>query len=216
MGRGRSLLVGLTGGIGTGKSLALGEFRRAGAQTLSLDEISRELSGPGGAACRPVLRSFGPEVAGPDGGLDREELGRRVFRSPRLRRRLERITHPLILREMGRRLRRLRGGVVVVDVPLLFEAGLERRFDLTVLVAASAGRQLARVMRRDRSSRSQARLRIRSQLPLSFKKLRSDVVVDNNGPKSLFRSRIRSYYQAFRLIAAPPRRTRHGKRNPAA
>ena len=211
----KPLLVGLTGGIGTGKSLALAEFRRAGAATVCLDEISRELSAPGGAACSRVLRAFGPAVAAPDGGLAPKALGERVFGSPRLRRKLERLTHPLILREMERRLRGLRGAVAVVDAPLLFEARMEKRFDLTMLVAATHARQLARVIERDHLSRASARRRIRSQMPLPLKRLRSDVVVENDGPKSQFRSKIRSFYQAFRLISAPPRRTHHGKRHAA-
>lgn len=213
---GKTLLVGLTGGIGTGKSLALEGFRKCGAATISLDEISRALSGPGGAACRPVTATFGPEVAAQGGGLNRALLGERVFRSPASRRRLEKIMHPLILGEMERRLRRLKGGVAVVDAPLLFEARLEKRFDLTFLVAASSGRQLSRVMGRDGCSRAFARRKILSQMPLPLKRLRSDVVVENDGTKSRFRSKIRSFYQAFRLIAAQPRRTHHGKRHAAA
>ena len=123
--------------------------------------------------------------------------------------------HPLILREMERRLKRLRAGVAVVDAPLLFEAGMQKRFDLTVLVGASAARQESRVMRRDRCGRAQARRKILAQMPMAVKRRRADVVIDNDGARPPFLSRIRSFYQGFRLIAVPPRRTHHGKRHAA-
>ena len=129
--------MGLTGGIGTGKSEALRAFRRLGAATLCLDEVAHQVLAKGGPAYGPVRRAFGREVLGPGGEIDRRALGRAVFAEPRLRRRLERLTHPAILARMRRRVRAQRRGLLVVDAPLLFEAGLEKEFDLTAVVTAS-------------------------------------------------------------------------------
>ena len=141
----KKLRIGLTGGIGAGKSLALGEFRRAGAATISLDEITHDLSRSGSAGWRRVRAAFGPGVLDRRGEIDRPKLAAMIFSNPAKRRRLEAAMHPLILREMERRMAAAKAGPLVVDVPLLFEAGLERRFDLTMLVTAPAGLRTRRL-----------------------------------------------------------------------
>jgi len=109
MSRPRRLLVGLTGGIGTGKSSALAEFERLGAATVSLDQIAREQAKRGREGWKAIKRTFGSAVLDESGNIDRRKLGARVFRRPADRRRLERATHPLILREMKRLIARLDG-----------------------------------------------------------------------------------------------------------
>lgn len=198
----RGLLLGLTGGIGTGKSTALDEFSRLGARTLSLDRLARDLVRRGRSGFLKVVRAFGPEVVGEDGELDRRELGRRVFSNPAERRRLERLLHPMILREMsrwmeeGKKSRRLS----VVDAPLLFEGKLERRFDGTLLIAADKKVRLERVCRRDGLTPAQARRRLEAQMPQMAKARLADVVVANNGSEKKFKSALRAYYRAFELI----------------
>lgn len=192
-------VVGLTGGVGTGKSTALAEFARLGAATLSLDQIAREQARPGREGYRAIVRAFGRCVLRPDGAIDRGLLGRVVFADARARRGLERATHPPILREMDRLLRRLRG-VVVVDVPLLFEKGLERRFDATILVACRPAAQLRRVMRRDGLPPAEARRRMRAQWPLARKRVLADVAIDNDAAPSRLRARVRAYHAGLQLL----------------
>lgn len=200
----KRLVIGLTGGIAAGKSLALRQFSRCGARTISLDDIAREQARKGGPAYRAIVSAFGPAVLGAGGEIDRRGLGRRVFVSTAARRKLERLTHPLILREMRRRIKKEGGGrrPCVVDVPLLFEAGLEKEFDLTMLIAAKKKVQMSRLMKRDRLSRSEAGSRIAAQMPLSAKERRADVVVSNAGPRKNFRRSITQYYRALELIGA--------------
>lgn len=176
MSRPKRLVVGLTGGIGTGKSTALAAFARLGVPTLSLDQLAREQARPGREGWKAIARAF-PRHLRADGTIDRAALGRLVFRDAAARRRLERAAHPPILREMDRLLASLEG-VVVVDVPLLFEAGLERRFDAVVLVASKD--QVRRVARRDGLSPAEARRRIAAQWPLARKRARADVTLDND------------------------------------
>lgn len=197
---GASLVVGLTGGIGAGKSLALSEFARQGARTMSLDAINRDLSRRGGAAYAKIVAAFGRDVLGPDGEIDRRRLGERVFARPRDRRALERLVHPLILREMRSRIRAARGAVVVADVPLLFEKGLEPVFDLTMLVCGGVKARRERIRKRDRLGSAEIGARMAAQWPDAAKAVRADLVVDNDGTRRDLRRKVREFYQAFALI----------------
>jgi len=193
------LVLGLTGGIGSGKSEALRAFRRLGAGTLCLDMLAHQALRRGGEAYRSVLRAF-PGVRGRDGELDRRALGQAVFADPRLRRRLERLTHPAISARMRRRLRAHRRGLLVVDAPLLFEAGLQREFDLTAVVTAGLRTRLARLRRRDGFSGAELRRRAAAQLPLAAKARRADVVIVNDGSRAGLRRRVREYHRALELM----------------
>ncbi|MBI4386091.1 MAG: dephospho-CoA kinase [Elusimicrobia bacterium] len=227
MGSRDSLRVGLTGGIGTGKSTALEEFRRLGAGTLSLDEMSHELSRKGNVLHRSIVRAFGRRCLDSSGELDRGALARRVFCDPRARRRLERATHPTLLREMRRGLARLRQPVVVVDAPLLFEAGIERYFDVTMTISAPASAATKRLTARRRAryraqhraqgvtplarramSRREALLRRRAQWPLERKEALSDIVLRNDSSLTRFRRAVREYHRALFLVAQGSRTAR--------
>lgn len=196
----KRLIVGLTGGIGSGKSEALKAFAGLGAGTLCLDELAHQVLRRGGEAFGPVLRAFGPALLGRDGEFDRKALASVVFVDPRLRRRLERLTHPAILAAMRRRVRRQRRGVLVIDAPLLFEAGLEGEFDLTVVVTAGLGERLRRVRRRGGMTASQTRRRLAAQLPQADKARRADAAIANDGTLRELRRKVREYYRAFELM----------------
>ncbi|MBI4375557.1 MAG: dephospho-CoA kinase [Elusimicrobia bacterium] len=195
----RSLRIGLTGGIGTGKSTALRRLSALGCRTISLDEIARRQARPGGSAYGKLVRSFGRGILGRGKAIDRARLGRLVFRNERALRRLERLTHPAILAEMRRRLRET-SGVVVADVPLLFEKRLQGEFDATVMIAARPSSQSRRIMARDGLGKAEARRRMSAQRPVSEKAELADVVIWNEGGLKDFESRIDQYYRAFRLM----------------
>lgn len=197
-----TLRVGLTGSIGAGKSTVLDAFAAAGAQTHSADALAHALARPGGAVYRSVVAAFGPQVLSPDGTIDRRRLGARAFADARVRRRLERASQPHIRRELARRLARAKGPVVVADIPLLFEKGLEGGFDLTVCVTAPLARRLARVTRRDGLSRAEALRRARAQWPEARKARKADVVIFNAGSRAALRRAAGEYQRAFALIAA--------------
>lgn len=195
----KRFVVGLTGGIGTGKSSALAEFARLGAATVSLDQIAREQAKPGRAGFRAIVRAFGDGVRGPRGGIDRRALGSRVFRDKSSLRRLERAVHPLILREMGRLIGRMRG-VVIVDVPLLFEKNLQKYFDAIVCVACAPVAQVRRVARRDRLSSVEVRRRIAAQWPLRKKRALADFTLDNDATPAVLRARVRAAHAGLALL----------------
>ncbi|MEK7389836.1 MAG: dephospho-CoA kinase [Elusimicrobiota bacterium] len=195
----KRFVVGLTGGIATGKSTALDEFARLGDATICLDQIARRQAQPGGEGYRAIVRAFGRKILRKDGTLDRGLLGRLVFRDKAARSGLEKATHPAILREMTRSIGR-RKGVVIVDAPLLFEKNLQSRFDAVVLVACSPRRQIRRLVARDRLTPKQARRRIRAQWSLVKKRALADVTIDNDSVVAGLRARVRSYHAGLQLL----------------
>jgi dephospho-CoA kinase len=192
-------VVGLTGGIGTGKSSVLAEFESAGAATVSLDRIAHEQARPGREGHRAVVRAFGRGVLSADGRIDRRALGEKVFGSPAARRKLENATHPSILREMTRLVGKMKG-VVVVDVPLLFEKNLQKRFDATILVSCKPQTQLRRVMSRDGLNRVEARRRVKAQMPMNVKRRLSDYTLDNDGTIVSLRAKTRQIHAGLALL----------------
>ncbi len=195
----RRFLIGLTGGIGSGKTEALRRFSALGASTISLDEIAHEQARPGGAAFLKIVRAFGRRILDDAGRIDRKKVGEKIFSNSNFRKRLERLTHPLILKEMLRKMR-LSSGIVVVDVPLLFEGNHEKHFDATLAVLAPFSERLRRVLKRDRLSNLEIKKRMSSQILDEQRMRRADVVIHNDGSLKAFRQNVAQYYQAFCLI----------------
>lgn len=198
--RARRIVIGLTGGLGSGKSTALAELARLGAATASADAVARELSGPGRPVSRAVRRLFGPGYLRADGSVDRPAVARRVFRCPADRKLLERATHPAILRRLGRAVATSLKRVAVVDAPLLFEAGLAPSFDLTVAVSVPRAQALRRVRARDGMSPVEAAGRMRAQWPSKRKEAAADIVWRNAGTRADFLKQVRQYYRAWDLM----------------
>jgi dephospho-CoA kinase len=178
-------LLGLTGGIATGKSTAARFLAEAGLPVIDADVLARRVVEPGTSAFREIAAAFGEGVVLPDGHLDRAALGTRVFADREARDTLNAIVHPRVEKEARRELERIRAedpdAIVVYDVPLLFEAGLTARFDAVIVVYASRDEQLRRLMARDRISEEEARSRIASQMDIEEKARRADFVLDNMG-----------------------------------
>lgn len=192
----RKLVIGLTGGLGSGKSTVLAMFRRFGARTMDADAIVHGALAPGGSAYRRVLKLFGPSIRSSDGTLDRRKVAGLVFRRPALRRALEGILHPLVVREMRKASSRLRRGVLVLDIPLLFEAGLAGLADRVVVVWAPRETRLRRL--KGRISRADALRRMKAQSPLEWKRRRADHVVDNGGPLQETRGQAAALWRSWR------------------
>ncbi len=178
-------LVGLTGGIASGKSTLAAMLRARGAPVVDADALAREAVRHGSPALARIAEAFGPEVLLPDGGLDRRRLGALVFADPEERRRLEAITHPAVRELLAAELIRLEAeghSLAFYDVPLLFEVGLEGAVECTVVVWTPRAVQLARLVQRDGLTPSEAEARVAAQLPIDEKAARADVVVENDGP----------------------------------
>lgn len=177
-------VVGLTGGIASGKSTFAALLRARGVPVVDADALARAAVAPGSAALAEIARALGPDAVGPDGTLDRKRVAAIVFGDPEARRRLEAITHPAIRRAMLEETDRLAAAghdLVIYDTPLLYEAGLDRVLDSIVVVWAPRDVQRARMMARDGLTTAEADARLAAQLPIDEKAARADFVVENAG-----------------------------------
>jgi dephospho-CoA kinase len=193
-------VVGLTGGIASGKSTVTAMFRELGAQVIDADQVARDVVEPGTPGLEEVARRF-PGVVDPSGQLDRAALGRRVFADPAERRALEAIVHPRIREEVARRTEALaRAGVTVVlyDAALLIENELHRGMDGVILVSAPEAVQRARLAARDGLDDLAITARLSAQLPLADKRAHATWVVENGGSLDETRAQVRRIWEQIR------------------
>lgn len=181
----RFLLVGLTGGIGSGKSTVSRMFRDLGCLIIDADLLAREVVEPGQPAYDTIVAEFGREILEPDGQIDRKKLGILVFNDPEKRKRLEELTHPEIRARQAGILEALAAdgfdGIVIFDAALLVETGRAKNMDRLVVVTTDEATQTKRLVLRDNISSEEAVRRIRSQMPLSEKVKLAHYVIDNSG-----------------------------------
>jgi len=195
-----SCIMGLTGGIGSGKSTVTRILAELGATTIDADAIVHEMQAPGQPMLKTLAAEFGDAIITADGALDRKALGAVVFRDERARARLGEIVHAPVIGEMMRRAKAAvdRGDpLVVLDIPLLFEgrksgrgSGALMRFDATVCVWVEEAVQVARTMARDGCDEGEARRRMAAQLPIDEKRAMADHVIDNSGTPEATRAQV--------------------------
>lgn len=199
------ILVGLTGGVATGKSTVAKMFKQCGAIVIDADELAHEVVKPGKPAWREIVASFGKTVLNQDRSLNRQTLGSIVFRNPKKRRQLERIIHPRVARAQARLTNQAARtdpkAVVIYDVPLLFEADIDTRVDTTIVVTAGRETQIARLKKRNDLSRAEATRRIRSQMPLAKKIQRADHVLNGTLSRPSLRQQVSLLLKYLRLLA---------------
>jgi len=198
----KRVLIGLTGGIASGKSVVLREFRRLGARTLDCDIIARDAVKPGRPALRQIYRKFGKSVFKKGGSssasLDRKALGKIVFASAQKRKELEKIVHPQVVRVLKKKISTLRSGIMVIDIPLLFEVHLEKLVDYTLVVWAPRKIQFSRLLARNSMGRKEALNRLASQWPLSKKRKLADFTLNNSGSRKGLKLRVKKLMKRFR------------------
>ncbi len=195
-------VVGLTGGIASGKSTVSAMLRELGAEVIDADVLAREAVAPGTEGLRAVAERFGAEILKPDGSLDRERLGARVFSSAEDRAALNALLHPRIqalARERAQTAHTERGArVVFYDAPLIVENGMQGLFDGLVVVSLPREFQLERLMARNALSREAAEARLASQLPLEEKVRHATFIVDNAGTLSQTRAQVERLWEELR------------------
>ena len=193
-----TLVLGITGGIASGKSYVAALFAERGAVAVSADQLAREAVAPGSAALAALVEAFGATILDAAGGLDREGLGRRVFADATARERLNAITHPAIARLAGERLQALRARqvpLVVYEAPLLFEAGAEGRVDRVLVVVADPAVQRRRLAERDHLDAGEIAARLAAQWPQAQKVARADYVIDNSGSRDETRRQVAALHE---------------------
>ncbi len=193
-------VIGLTGGIASGKSLVASMFRSLGATVLSADEAAREVVTPGREALQEIVQAFGHEMIRPDGTLDRKRLGDLIFRDASARARLNAIMHPRIHRILQAQVDRLRTttapAVVIVEIPLLLDTASRDYLSLDGVIVVSVDKetQIARLRSRQGLGREAAEKRLQAQRPLAEKVAEADWVIDNSGSPERTRTQVESLW----------------------
>lgn len=199
------MIVGLTGGIATGKSTVTGMFRGFGAYVVDADVWARQVVEPGQPALLEIADVFGPEVLLPDGTLNRPALGGVIFQDETLRQRLNDITHPRVREGMRAETEQFFAEhpdkPILWDVPLLFEGETQNYVDTTVLVYVDQALQLERLMQRDNLDRQAALARIHAQMPIDEKRQLADYVIDNSQSREETKEQVRSLWQTLQMRA---------------
>ncbi len=193
-------LVGLTGGIASGKSYVASLFGELGASTVDADQVAREVVVPGSTGLVQVVGAFGFEILLPSGELDRAKLGEIVFADAEKRIELEKILHPLIKARTTQLISEQRSDIVVYAVPLLVEANVDYPFDTIITVEAGVENQVSRLMTSRQMSESDARARIGAQTTSSDRAARANFVIDSSGPKEQTRLQVVEVWK--QLVAA--------------
>ena len=177
-------IIGITGGIASGKSTVTEFLRQQGYQVIDADQVVHELQEPGGRLYQALLSVFGPAILQEDGRLDRPKLGAMIFGNPELLAQSSQLQNEIIREELARRRDLLAETekLFFMDLPLLFELQYEDWFDQIWLVDVTEKTQLSRLMTRNALSQEEAEKRIAAQLSLQEKRNRADVLIDNNGP----------------------------------
>ena len=194
-------VIGLTGGIASGKSTVADLLAERGVPVIDADQIAREVVRPGQPALDEIVATFGRAVLGPDGSLDRKALGRVIFADPQARHRLNTITHPRIAEETRRRIARLaEQGVplVIYEAALIVENGLQAGLDGLIVVAVDESTQLARLCTRDGLTVEEAHARLAAQAPLAEKVAAATWVIDNRGTLESTRAQVDDLCRALR------------------
>lgn len=206
----RGLIVGLTGGIACGKTTVARMLEEQGAYVIDVDNIGHEMLKRGSPAYDDLIETFGTEVLDENGDISREKLGRLVFQNPEMRERLNEIVHPRIIQISLERARRFARenpcGIVVLDAPLLFEVGMEREVDVTVVVTADERKQVERQLERWRRmgrkpDEREALARIRAQMPLERKIEMADFAIENDGSIEELREEVGRLWRKLRLLS---------------
>lgn len=196
-------VFGITGGIATGKSTVSGMIEKLGFTVIDADQIAHQVMEPGQEAYEKVVEHFGDNILLDDGRIDRKKLGAIVFHDEKKRQLLNSLVHPAVRKEMYSLMEaaKKRGEkAVFLDIPLLYENGLEHLVEKVIVVYTDEGTQLERLMARNHLTREDALARIRSQMPIEEKKNRADEVIDNRGSLEKTREQLRKVLQKYNLI----------------
>jgi len=195
------LKVGLTGGLACGKTTVAEVLREQGCEVLDADRLGHLAIEPGGPAYQGVLDAFGADLLDENGKIRRPLLAQRVFQQPEQLARLNSLVHPAIIAQVEERChdfrRRQPRGILIVDAALIFEAGMDRRFDKVVVVDCDPERQVARFVGKGLGSEEEARRRMAAQLPRAEKNNRADFVLDSSGSLEETRQRARELFETL-------------------
>lgn len=193
--------LGVTGGVGSGKSLVCRRLQEFGVPVCSADELAKQAVAPGTKAYEQIVDHFGRQILTPDGDIDRAGLRRIIVGDDTARKTLEGFVHPEVMRQMEKHFaaaEKQGAPMAAAEVPLLFEAGLEPFFDAVILVSGDRENRLQRVMARDNVNRQEAAALMKTQMPEAQKRRRADYIIDNNGSIDRMQEEVDRIYAELR------------------
>lgn len=199
--------VGLTGGIGSGKSTVLKLFEKRGAFLIDFDELAHRVEEPGTETWKKIVDHFGHDIIHDDGTVNRVKLGAIVFGSPVQRAALNAIVHPAVFEEWRRRIDEIKNtkgdAIIISDVPLLIEAGMQTLFDCVILIYLPPDTQIERIMKRNGFSRHEAQERLAAQMPIGDKIPLCDFVIGNEGSIGETERKVDEVWKAITKLPDP-------------
>ena len=195
------LTIGLTGGIGCGKSTVCDLFAQYNIHIIDADLIAREIVEPGQPALKQLIDCFGPQILQSDGGLDRSLLRQMVFKDEAVRQTLNAIMHPIIYQEIARRIGLLDSLYCIVAVPLLFETGYQNQFDRILVIDCDPDTQIQRVSQRDQVDLSQIQAILDSQIPRSRRLELADDVISNMSSLQILAEQVKKLHNSYTQLA---------------
>lgn len=185
------MIIGLTGGIASGKSTVSGILAKLGAEVIDADKIAHQITCKGEEGYLAAVNFYGKKILKESGEIDRKFLGRIIFNDQAKRKKLESLLHPIIIKKMKEKIKEIgEEKHIVLDVPLLFETGLDRLADQVWVVYTDRGIQLERLKERDNINKKEAERRISAQMSLEKKKELADVIIKNNGSRKKLEEKI--------------------------
>ena len=205
------LIVGLTGGVASGKTAVSQILKEEGAYIINADQIARELVLPHKPAWSELIRAFGQEILQEDGSIQRKKLADKVFADPKQRKFLNQILHPRIKEEMDRRAKEIGEkdpeAIVVIDAPLIIELGDHREMDKLIVVTSTQPQQIERLKDRDGTNPEEALRIVSSQMPLKEKLKFADYVIRNEGSMEEMKKRAKEVYQELKKVVLQKKKT---------
>jgi dephospho-CoA kinase len=196
----KPIIIGLTGGIASGKSTATQVLRRKRIPVICADEIAHDVTRINQPAYKAIIKTFGKEILQKNKRLNRQRLAKIVFTDPKLKKKLEGIVHPAVRKEIHAKIKELKEKgkrLIILDIPLLFESGWHKKCDYTICIAAPQNTQIERLIKHRKMTHKHALERIRSQMPLKDKMKLADFVIWNKGTKQSFQNAVFSRIQKF-------------------
>ena len=195
-------VIGLTGGIASGKSTVSGILENAGAVIIDADRIARDVVNKGRPAYREIIDTFGDKVLSADGEIDRGMLGDIIFKDPQKKQLLNRIVHPYVKKETDRQLKQIEkhhpNAIVILDIPLLLEAQMHKDLSEVIVVYVPEETQINRLIKRDGISHADALARVHSQMPIEEKKNLATIVINNSGSRENTRKQTLKIFQRLK------------------
>jgi len=206
------LIIGVTGSFGSGKNTVSGIFKSLGAKIIDADAIAHSCIKPDKQAYRKIIYFFGRDILKPNQEIDRKRLGRLVFADKQLLKKLNSFIHPQIIKTIRSKINRIKKGVIILNAPLLLEAGLRNMVDKLVVVKIDRRKQLARLSKNTSLGQEEIIKRIKYQIPLSAKVRLADFIIDNGGSIRETHDQVKIIMET--LIPCPPSRVRDQFFNP--